>query len=249
MHGCGSKMRAFQRSAMTKRIDQVELLDKWAAAGENLSIVQLLLTYEPEVDAKDESGWTPLMIAGESPELCPSFSRPKVHEANLDSLFDAVSAGQPDVVHTLVEAGAKVDEENAKGQTPLFYAASKNHLSIGRYLINKGADINHKDRASQVPLHRAATTGSVSLLQLLLNPPEGRPKTRLNGMDRAGNTALHLAMESGHGEAAITLIEAGADRERTNSDGQTPEEIEGVGEREQKKVRDYVVSRVGPRIE
>jgi 26S proteasome non-ATPase regulatory subunit 10 len=80
-------------------------------------------------------------------------------------------------------------------------------------------------------------------------------------------------MESGHGEAAITLIEAGADRERvrslfrnifawmcglirsgllplqTNSDGQTPEEIDGVGEREQKKVRDYVVSRVGPRIE
>lgn len=45
----------------------------WAAAGENLSIVQLLLTYEPEVDAKDESGWTPLMIAGEFPELSPSF--------------------------------------------------------------------------------------------------------------------------------------------------------------------------------
>lgn len=36
---------------------------------------------------------------------------------------------------------------------------------------------------------------------------------------------------------------------QTNSDGQTPEEIDGVGEREQKKVREYVVSRVGPRIE
>jgi hypothetical protein len=33
----------------------------------------------------------------------------------------------------------------------------------------------------------------------------------------AGNTALHLAMESGHGEAAITLIEAGADRERVRT--------------------------------
>lgn len=31
-----------------------------------------------------------------------------------------------------------------------------------------------------------------------------------------GNTALHLAMESGHGEAAVTLIEAGADRERVS---------------------------------
>ena len=80
--------------------------------------MQLLLTYEPEVDAKDESGWTPLMIAGEFPELSPSLSRPRVHEADFDSLLDAVSAGQPDVVHTLVEAGAKVDEENVKGQTP-----------------------------------------------------------------------------------------------------------------------------------
>jgi hypothetical protein len=42
--------------------------------------VQLLLTYQPEVDAKDESGWTPLMIAGQSFELHPSLSRLRVHE-------------------------------------------------------------------------------------------------------------------------------------------------------------------------
>lgn len=29
-----------------------------------------------------------------------------------------------------------------------------------------------------------------------------------------GNTPLHLAMESGHGDVAILLIEAGADRNR-----------------------------------
>lgn len=111
------------------------------------------------------------------------------------------------------------------------------HPQIGRYLIEKGADvrspfpskpttltltptpttqINTKDRASQTPLHRAATTGSVSLLHLLLTPPPGRPKTRLNTADRAGMTPLHLAMESGHGEAAVVLIEAGADRERVS---------------------------------
>ena len=31
-----------------------------------------------------------------------------------------------------------------------------------------------------------------------------------------GNTPLHLALESGHGEAAALLIEAGADRERVS---------------------------------
>jgi len=31
-----------------------------------------------------------------------------------------------------------------------------------------------------------------------------------------GNTPLHLALESGHGDAAVVLIEAGADRERVS---------------------------------
>lgn len=56
-------------------------------------------------------------------------------------------------------------------------------------------------------------------------------------------------MESGHGDAAVVLIEAGADRERSNSEGQVAEEIEGVGGQEQKKVREYVASKVGRRTE
>lgn len=82
--------------------------------------------------------------------------------------------------------------------------------------------------------HRAATTNSAAFVNLLLNPPESLklPKTRLNTADRigacnaiarierseaydpTGNTPLHLAMESGHGDVAVILIEAGADRSR-----------------------------------
>ena len=84
--------------------------------------------------------------------------------------------------------------------------------------------------------HRAATTGSTGFISLLLKPPEGSAKTRLNTADRVGasalvhlmsflyvipdpvprpgNTPLHLAMESAHAEAACLLILAGADRER-----------------------------------
>lgn len=62
------------------------------------------------------------------------------------------------------------------------------------------------------------------------------------------------------------LIEAGADRERvcskplaahvgdyangqTNVEGEAPEDIDGVGGQEQKNVKAYVVSKVGPRRE
>lgn len=33
----------------------------------------------------------------------------------------------------------------------------------------------------------------------------------------AGNTPLHLALESGHAEVAVKLIEAGADRDRVRA--------------------------------
>ncbi|OCF59723.1 26S proteasome non-ATPase regulatory subunit 10 [Kwoniella mangroviensis CBS 10435] len=192
----------------------------WASTTGNLNVLQLILSYHPELESRDSMGWTALIIASAS--------------------------NQVEVVRELLEAGAQVDAINEKGQTALHYAASKGNVSIGRLLISRGADAN---RASQFPLHRAATTGNHAFLSLLLNPPEGRPKTRLNGADRAGNTPLHLAFESGHGDAAVTLIEAGADRERSNSEGQVPEEIEGVGGQEQKNVRNYVISKVGPRRE
>lgn len=71
-------------------------------------------------------------------------------------------------------------------------------------------------------------------------------------------------MESGHGDVAILLIEAGADRNRvrhsmihhgdrctkefaqTNEDGLEPEQMEGVGGPEQKRIKDYIVQRCGP---
>ncbi|KZT07607.1 ankyrin, partial [Laetiporus sulphureus 93-53] len=127
------------------------------------------------------------------------------------------------------------------------YAASKSRVDIGRLLIARGADINAKDKANQNPLHRAATTGSIGFISILLNPPEGSPKTRLNTADRVGNTPLHLAMESAHAEAACLLIEAGADRTRENLDGEMPEDLEGVGGQEQRRAKAYVVERCGKR--
>ncbi|PCH42363.1 ankyrin [Wolfiporia cocos MD-104 SS10] len=127
------------------------------------------------------------------------------------------------------------------------YAASKSRVDTGRLLVSRGADINARDNANQLSLHRAATTGSVGFINLLLNPPEGSPKTRLNTADRVGNTPLHLAMESAHAEAACLLVEAGADRTRENLDGEMPEDLEGVGGQEQRRARAYVIERCGKR--
>ena len=40
--------------------------------------------------------------------------------------------------------------------------------------------------------HRAATTGSTGMIAVLLKPPEGAPKTRLNTADRIGTESILL---------------------------------------------------------
>ncbi|KAF9460344.1 ankyrin repeat-containing domain protein, partial [Collybia nuda] len=125
------------------------------------------------------------------------------------------------------------------------YAASKSRIDIGRLLISRGADINAKDKANQVPMHRAATTGSVGFIRLLLDSSTSDNKTRLNTADRIGNTPLHLAMDSAHAEAAVVLINSGADRGRLNQDGEAPEDVPGVGGAEQKRAKQHVIESCG----
>jgi len=67
----------------------------------------------------------------------------------------------------------------------------------------------------------------------------------LNTADRIGNTPLHLAMDSAHAAAAVLLIEAGADRSRTNLDEETPEDMRGVGGVEQARAKQYIIERCG----
>ena len=79
---------------------------------------------------KDDSDWTPLIIAS--------------------------SAGHLDIVRMLVERGASVNEVTAEGRSALLYAASKGRDSIVQFLLEKGADVNKADKLGATPLHRWA---------------------------------------------------------------------------------------------
>ncbi|EIW83596.1 ankyrin, partial [Coniophora puteana RWD-64-598 SS2] len=156
------------------------------------------------------------------------------------------SAGHEETVRELVGSGADVRKTTDKGLTPLTVKRSFRLAHTYIHLISPRS-INARDKANQLPLHRAATTGSTGstgFIALLLEPREGI-KPRLNTGDRLGNTPLHLAMESGHAAAAVQLIEAGADRSRTNLEGLMPEQLEGVGGQEQQRVKNYVIDHCG----
>ncbi|KAJ3060385.1 hypothetical protein HDU98_003622, partial [Podochytrium sp. JEL0797] len=68
------------------------------------------------------------------------------------------------------------------------------------------------------PLHRSSAKGSTPLVKLLL----AQPTIKLDIEDMDGNTALHAAIENGHAEIAVLLVEAGAELDVENKDKKKP---------------------------
>jgi 26S proteasome non-ATPase regulatory subunit 10 len=100
-------------------------------------------------------------------------------------------------------------------QNALHFAASKANLSTVKTLITHKCSARVKDKRGQLALHRAAAVGSIPILKLLLD----QGKSPINATDVDSLTALHHAISEGHGDAAILLMKAGADLEKTDSDG------------------------------
>nr|UCK81625.1 26S proteasome non-ATPase regulatory subunit 10 [Arenicola marina] len=116
----------------------------WAASRGHAAVVDFLLTqHSVNVDQRDESNWTPLLIS--------------------------VSAGKEDIVRNLINRGAQINAVNSTGQCALHYAASKDRYQIAELLLERGADAIVADCVSTTPLHRAAAKGNVKMTKLLLS--------------------------------------------------------------------------------
>ncbi|KAJ1713802.1 proteasome regulatory particle subunit (Nas6) [Aspergillus flavus] len=173
--------------------DDERLPIHWAVAYNRLPIVELLVaTKHFDPDVEDGSGWTPLMIAA--------------------SLKNA--EGDP-IIDLLLEKGADVNAKSNSGQNALHFATSKANLSTVRTLIANKCSARVKDKRGQLALHRAAAIGSSPIIKVLLQ--DG--KSPVNATDMDGLTALHHAISEGHGEAAITLLKAGAETDKKDADG------------------------------
>ncbi|KAL3663571.1 hypothetical protein V7S43_011458 [Phytophthora oleae] len=129
-------------------------------------------------------------------------------------------------------ATAFLNEANAFGHTPLFYAASSGSLALVKWLISNGADIDtdYSDRNGVEP--RDGDLGIFTPLQIAcFRGHEGvanflvECNAELSGTRRNGKTALHFACVQNHQEIVKLLLEAGADIHACDSEGRTPVDV------------------------
>ncbi|CAH8606472.1 unnamed protein product [Heterobilharzia americana] len=149
----------------------------WAACGGHLELVKVLLAKGFDKDSKDQSNWTPLMIA--------------------------VSAGRENVASYLIsQEHADVNAINSTGQCCLHYCASKNRLELARQLLLAGAKPNVHDWGGITPLHRAIATDNLDVAKILLDHTAIEKQTPLHYACEEGSMqAVNLLMNYG---ASIT---------------------------------------------
>ena len=94
-------------------------------------IVQEILTYHPDVNAKDERGFSALA----------HFLQYAPQESDMAKILDL-----------LVSSGADVNSRDAQQETPIFYACQNQHLESIRALAKAGADLNAKGQYGETAI-------------------------------------------------------------------------------------------------
>ena len=117
----------------------------------------------------------------------------------------AVTHAPPEMVATLIEAGADVSAKSAYGT--VLMAARR--VEVANLLIEAGADVN-AGKGSMTPLSNAVKYGNIALIKLLIEKGAG--------IDHPVYPPLFWAAKP---EVAAVLIEAGADPNARNKNGQT----------------------------
>jgi uncharacterized protein len=140
-------------------------------------------------------------------------------------LMLAARSGNLGAVNALLARGADLKARERLGQTALMWAAAEGHTAVVRALIESGADLNATLDSGFTPFFFAVREGHLDTVRAfraagvdvnkMLQRPESAARRGGGGQGFArrapATSPLTLAVENGHFELAIALIDAGAD--------------------------------------
>ncbi|KAH0545483.1 hypothetical protein FGG08_000484 [Glutinoglossum americanum] len=195
----------------------------FAAKGGHESMVQLLLSASPRnVNARSETGWTPLdhAVAGGYDAvvriLISYGADPKVGDKHgWTPLHLAAQNGCAGAIKILFRSGVDVEcQELQEGWRPLHLAGGDPGAT--ELLLAHGADVDAVSCRGNTALIQAAGSGCAATVKLLLES-----NAEADGENDSGWTALHAAVRVGCEEAVRLLLGGGAYIDHENNDGDT----------------------------
>ena len=171
---------------------------------------------------------TPLELACVSSEvemvkwLIKNDANPDGSPGNHNGLWSALGDSFPSeatrneaVLRALIEGGANLNIERAKGDTPFRVVCTRGLPYYAKILIEAGANYNFKEKSlGKTSLRAAAHFGRAEMVQLLLDK-----NLDPNVRDDWGWTPLHVAINP---KTAKVLVDGGADIHAKAKDGNEP---------------------------
>lgn len=146
------------------------------ATNGNISIAEVLLNANLDINAPDEDGATPVLYAAANGhmQLLRIFEERgadlNVKEENgNDLLFNAVIGGNDTLVSYLISKGFYVNNTNEDNWTPLLYACYDNNLAIVKILVNAGADLNILSNKNESPLLHAIWNNNSEMARFIID--------------------------------------------------------------------------------
>jgi ankyrin repeat protein len=144
----------------------------WAAGFGHPGAVKLLLESGADINARNNDGETPLMVASLLGHvdivkllLAKGADVDAMHKRGMTALMRASFEGHVEVVRVLVDHGADV---NVEGMIPaLSLACEMGRTKVVKLLLEKGADVNAKDHWGNTALVLASKKGHGQIVELL----------------------------------------------------------------------------------
>ncbi|MGI9347242.1 MAG: ankyrin repeat domain-containing protein, partial [Gammaproteobacteria bacterium] len=188
-----------------------------AVMGDNIDIVQKLLSAKADTDKADKGSMTALMFA--------------------------VTHGNPGIIQKLLDAKADTDKADEDGMTALIFAVKHRNLDIIQKLLDAKADTDKADKDGMTALMftvghgpdiiRSRRVGSISrqdasqtetsqmkaaeIAKMLLDA-----KANADAKNHKNFAALYFAAESGNIYMAKVLLNGGANPDIKDNKGNTP---------------------------
>lgn len=202
----------------TAQASMKEMLLEAATRGSEKE-VKLLLELGADVDARDTSGRTPLILACQ-------YSRVSVvkvliaHGAEINAkdqvgitpLIKVSSVGNRGLVDFLISCGADVRARTIDGRSALHFACERFNVPVARLLLSKGAEVDAETKRGGTPLlhvtcaqcaPRDCGPEQTSLVKLLLNAGAD-PEV----VDVDGYSPLECALKHARPEAVYHILSA-----------------------------------------
>lgn len=209
----------------------------WAAYHGDAATVELLLKAGAKVNAVNRYGVPPLAQACANGNaavvkllLAAGADANAMLKGGESVLMLAARSGNVEAVKALLARDARPGTRERLGQTALMWAAAEGHTAVVRALIDAGADVKTTLDSGFQAFHFAVRGGHLDTVRVFLAAGSDvnammqrieRPGARQRGPRGPGAPPLALALQNGHYELAIALIDAGADPNDTRT-GFTP---------------------------